>query len=166
MDGECGVVQEQAMDDFNLARAIHVVSVLMWIGGVAFVTTVALPSIRSQYEPSRRLAMFHRLESSFAWQARIWVILAGLSGFWMTWRADLWFRFLDASYWWMWAMLGVWLAFTLMLFVLEPLVIHRRMAASPDPVGDFRRMQRMHKILLFVSLIATIGAVGGSHGLW
>lgn len=154
------------MDDFNLARAIHVVSVLMWIGGVAFVTTVALPSIRSQYEPSRRLAMFHRLESSFAWQARIWVILAGLSGFWMTWRADLWFRFLDASYWWMWAMLGVWLAFTLMLFVLEPLVIHRRMAASPDPVGDFRRMQRMHKILLFVSLIATIGAVGGSHGLW
>ena len=154
------------MDDFNLARAVHVVSVLMWIGGVAFVTTVALPSIRSQYEPSRRLAMFHRLESSFAWQARIWVILAGLSGFWMTWRADLWFRFLDASYWWMWAMLGVWFAFTLMLFVLEPLVIHRRMAASPDPVGDFRRMQRMHKILLFVSLIATIGAVGGSHGLW
>ena len=63
-------------------------------------------------------------------------------------------------------MLGVWFAFTLMLFVLEPLVIHRRMAASPDPAGDFRRMQHMHKILLFVSLMATIGAVGGSHGLW
>ncbi len=154
------------MDDFNLARVVHVVSVLMWIGGVAFVTTVALPSIRSQYEPSRRLAIFHRLESGFAWQARLWVILAGLSGFWMTWRADLWFRFFDTSYWWMWAMLGVWFAFALMLFVLEPLVIHRRMAASPDPVGDFARMQHMHIILLVVSLIATIGAVGGGHGLW
>ncbi len=154
------------MDDFTLARIVHVVSVLMWIGGVAFVTTVAMPSIRAHYEPSRRLAMFHRLESGFAWQARIWVLLAGLSGFWMTWRADLWSRFLDASYWWMWAMLGVWLAFAFMLFVLEPLVIHRRMANSPDPVGDFRRMRRMHNFLLLVSLIATIGAVGGSHGLF
>lgn len=154
------------MDDFTLARVIHAVAMLMWIGGVAFVTTVALPSIAGHYESSRRLAMFHRLERSFAWQARIWVLLAGLSGFWMTWRADLWFRFTDASYWWMWAMLGVWTAFALMLFLLEPLAIHKRMETSPDPAGDFLRMAWMHRILLAASLIATIGAVGGSHGLW
>lgn len=30
-------------DDFTLARVIHVVAVLFWIGGVAFVTLVLMP---------------------------------------------------------------------------------------------------------------------------
>ena len=33
------------MDDFIIARALHVLAVLMWIGGVAFVTMVLFPSI-------------------------------------------------------------------------------------------------------------------------
>jgi len=138
----------------------------MWIGGVAFVTTVALPAIKREYEAHARLLAFHRLESGFAWQARIWVFLAGLSGFWMIWRADMWSRFAELRYWWMWAMLLVWLAFAMMLFVAEPLFLHRRMAASPDPQRDFRRMEVMHRLLLIVSIVAAIGAVGGAHGLW
>ena len=53
-----------------------------------------------------------------------------------------------------------------MLFVLEPLVIHRRMQNSADPAADFARMERMHRILLAASLVTFGGAVGGSHGLW
>lgn len=154
------------MDDFIIARIVHVVAVLMWIGGVAFVTTVVLPAIRRDAEVQDRLAAFHRIENGFAWQARIWVLLAGLSGLWMVWRADMWSRFFDAQFWWMWAMLLVWLAFATMLFVLEPFFLHRRMAASPQPQKDFRKMEAMHRVLLMASLLATIGAVGGSHGLW
>ena len=154
------------MDDFTLARILHVVAVLMWIGGVAFVTTVIMPSIRCANQPADRLAAFHRIENSFAWQARIWVVLAGASGFWMIWRADLWNRFVDLHYWWMWAMLLVWLVFAIMVLMLEPLFLHERMAASPQPQQDFALMERMHRVLLIVSVIATIGAVGGSHGLW
>jgi hypothetical protein len=40
------------------------------------------------------------------------------------------------------------------------------MAASPDPAADFARMERMHRLLLAASVIALIGAVGGSHGLF
>lgn len=159
-------VSRHMMDDFTLARALHVVAVLMWIGGVAFVTTVVMPSIRRTHRPAERLSAFHAIESGFAWQARIWVLLAGASGFWMTWRADLWSRFVERHYWWMWAMLLVWLIFAAMLFVLEPLFLHKRMAASPQPQKDFQRMERMHRILLIASIFATIGAVGGSHGLW
>lgn len=154
------------MDDFTIARIIHVVAVLMWIGGVAFVTTVIMPSIRRDQEASTRLNAFHRIENGFAWQAQIWVLLAGASGFWMTYRADMWSRFAEMHYWWMWAMLLVWLIFALMLFVLEPLFLHKRMAASPDPQKDFQRMEWMHRLLLVASILATIGAVGGSHGLW
>ena len=34
------------MDDIAIARALHVVSVVVWIGGVIFMTTIVLPSIR------------------------------------------------------------------------------------------------------------------------
>jgi len=155
-----------AMDDFTIARVIHVLAVLLWIGGVAFVTLVVMPAIRRGNSPEERLSAFHRIESGFAPQARIWVLLAGASGFWMAWRADLWFRFAEAAGWWMTAMVVVWAFFAVMLFILEPLIIHKRMRDSADSAGDFRRMERMHRVLLAASLITFAGAVGGSHGLW
>lgn len=152
------------MNDFILARAIHVLSVLMWIGGVAFVTTVTMPAIRRSARPEERLEQFHRFEAGFARQARVWVLLAGASGLWMLWRADMWARFQDPQYWWMHAMVCLWALFALMLFVIEPFVLHRRMAASPDPARTFARMEWMHRILLSLSLLTVAAAVAGSHG--
>ncbi len=154
------------MDDFTLARMLHVLAVLMWIGGVGFVTLVVFPSIRDQHPPAARLEAFHRIEGRFAMQARVWVALAGASGLWMVWRGGMWSRFAALDYWWMHAMLAVWLVFAMMLFVIEPLFLHRRMAASPDPARDFARMGRMHLLLLAVSLVAVLGAVGGAHGMF
>jgi uncharacterized membrane protein len=34
------------MDDFALARALHVLALVHWIGGVAMVTTIVLPRAR------------------------------------------------------------------------------------------------------------------------
>ena len=152
------------MNDFILARGLHVLAVLMWVGGVAFVTTVLFPSIRRSVPPEERLAAFHRFEGRFAPQAALWVLLAGASGFWMTYRAELWSRFADPEYWWMHAMVAVWLVFTTMLFVIEPLFLHKRMEASPDPARDFARMERLHWVALAVSLVTLLGAVAGSHG--
>lgn len=152
------------MDGFILARMIHVVSVLFWIGGVAFVTMVVMPSVRNRHAPDERLAAFHRIEGRFAPQARVWVLLAGASGLWLIWRGDMWSRFADPHFWWMHAMVAIWLVFAAMLLVIEPLFLHRRMAASPDPARDFARMERMHRVLLAASVITLAGAVGGSHG--
>src|SRR3546814_14130822 len=125
------------MDDFTLARALHVLAVVMWIGGVAFVTTIVMPFIRRSSTPAERLESFHRIEGRFAPQAASWVLIAGASGFWMTWRADFWWRFSDPLYWWMHAMAAVWLSFAVRLFCLEPLVLPSRMANSPAPAGAF-----------------------------
>ena len=152
------------MDDFILARALHVLAVLLWIGGVAFVTLVLFPAVSRTVPPEHRLAEFHRFEARFASQARVWVLLAGLSGLWMTWRAGLWSRFTDPHFWWMHAMVAVWLAFALMLFVIEPLHLHKRMAETAEPVRDFARLERMHRIALALSLATLAGAVAGSHG--
>jgi uncharacterized membrane protein len=153
------------MDDFLIARIIHVVAVLFWIGGVGFVTLVVMPSIREEFPPEERLIIFQRVEQRFASQARVWVALAGASGFWMVYRADLWKRYADLQFWWMHAMLLVWVLFAAMLFVIEPLVLHRRMANSSRPAG-FRWIERVHWVLLLFSLIALIGALAGGHGLF
>ena len=66
-------------------------------------------------------------------------------------------------------MVLVWVVFTLMLFVLEPLVLHRYFLAraTRDADGTFATIRRLHWGLLTISLITVGGAVAGSHGwLW
>jgi uncharacterized membrane protein len=153
----------------TIARVIHVVAVVAWIGGVGFVTTVLFPAIRRSETPEERLAAFIRFETPFAWQACLSVAVAGLSGLYMTWRLHAWDGFASPAYWWMDAMVGLWLIFAVMLFVLEPLVVHRRIAralASGSSSRLFDAMQRFHRVMLALSVITVVGAVGGSHGLF
>lgn len=153
------------MDDFTIARVLHVVAIIFWIGGVGFVTTVLIPALRRDRSSSERLAAFHAVEKGFAWQARLWVGVAGLSGFWMVYRGDLWSRFLDARFWWMHAMVALWVVFAAMLYFIEPLFLHRRMEMSADPARDFSAMERMHRVLFLAGLITAAGAMAGAHGL-
>lgn len=159
-------LEPKPMQDFIIARVVHVIAVLFWIGGVAFVTLVVMPSVRAEQRPNDRLAAFHRYESRFAPQARLWVLLAGASGFWMVWRGEMWERFGDPHLWWMHAMVALWLVFAVMLFIIEPFLLHRRMAGSNDPAAVFTRMEAMHRVLLAAAVGTVIGAVGGSHGLF
>lgn len=155
--------------DVVVARIVHVLSIVLWIGGVGFVTTVLFPAVRRSQPPEARLEAFLRFEGPFAWQARISVALAGLSGFYMTWRLDAWSRFRMAAFWWMDAMLLLWLAFAAMLYVIEPLGLHRRQQqAIADGASSavFDRMERFHRIMLALSLVTVLGAVGGAHGLF
>src|SRR3546814_5936245 len=113
------------MDGIAIAREVHVRAVVIWSGGVAMATTVAIPAVRRGNLGADRLRAFHAVESRFVWQARAAVIVVGATGLYMTAALDLWDRFLSMAFWWMPAMLGVWLLFVLLLFVLEPLVLHR-----------------------------------------
>jgi uncharacterized membrane protein len=155
------------MDDSTIARAIHVLAVVFWIGGVGFVTTIVLPAVRRLGEPAERLAVFDALERRFAWQARATTLLAGLSGLYMLVRLDLWYRFLLPGFWWMHAMVAVWLVFTAVLFVAEPLVLHRWLLtrAKARPEATFALVERLHWLFLGLGVITILGAVAGSHGL-
>lgn len=154
------------MEDYYLARVLHVVGVVLWIGGVAFVTAVLLPAVKRMREPAERVEFFERVEAGFARQARVTTLLTGLSGFYLVHRLGAWGRFADTHFWWMHAMVLVWGVFTLMLFVLEPLWLHRwfQARAQRDPEGTFAIIARMHWVLLTVSVITIAGAVAGSHG--
>lgn len=154
------------MDDLTLARAIHVAAVVHWIGGVSFVTLVLLPGVRRLAAPHDRARLFETVEGAFSWQAKVSVTLAGLAGFWMTHRLNAWDRFLEPGFWWMHAMVAIWLVFTLVLFVFEPLFLHRwfRERAARDPEGAMQVVLRGHRILLTLSLVTVFVSVLGAHG--
>jgi len=155
------------MTDIALALAVHVVAVVLWIGGVGVVATLLMPEIGRSRPPGERFAAFHALEKRFARQGRITTMLAGASGLYMTWRLDAWSWFASAATWWMPAMLLVWLIFTLMLFVVEPLFLQRLLSrrAALDPAAAFLWMQRLHHVLLGLSLLTIAGAVAGVQGV-
>jgi uncharacterized membrane protein len=153
------------IDDIALARALHVLAVVHWIGGLAFVTLIVLPLAGSRADAAEGLGLFEAVERRFAAQVRVSIPLAGAAGLWMTYRMDLWERFADPHYWWMSAMLGLWLVFALMVFVAEPL-LHQSFArqARRDPASALRRITRLHAFLLALAALTVLGAVAGAHG--
>jgi|SRR6516162_6720719 len=153
------------MDDLAIARAVHVLAIVLWIGGVSMVTTVLLPAARRA--GAEGPALFEAIERRFARQARLATVLAGVSGFYLVQQADLWERFRSIQFWWMHAMFAVWLLFTFVLFVAEPLFVDRwyRERAAARPQSTMALVQRLHWVMLTLSLITIAGAVAGSHGM-
>lgn len=154
------------MDDLTIVRTLHVLAVVHWIGGVSMVTLVLLPGLIRAVPAAERLALFELIEGRFAFQARISTLIAGASGFWMTHRLAAWDRFLDPRFWWMHAMVAIWAIFTAVLFIAEPLFLHRwfHARASRDPERTFRLVLRLHFVLLALSFVTVAGAVLGAHG--
>ena len=150
----------------TLARAVHVLAVVHWIGGLAMVTTIVLPAARRMQTPKESLAAFETFEHKFAPQARWSVALAGLSGGYLFVSSYGWNRVLETPLWWLQLMIIVWLVFALMLFVLEPLLLHKifRRYALDQPKRAFEIAICLHWLALVASVVAIGAGVLGAHG--
>jgi len=140
---------------FNILLAIHVLSVVWWVGGVFTVTTSLLPLFNG-LSAGERLRWIQRFEGRFANQARIAVLLAGISGFWM-------YALLPGAIthtWWIGLMLLVWVLFAIMLFVAEPLRLPAKLGVIQNP----RAFLVLHAVLLALALAAIAGGVIGARG--
>ncbi|WP_116368161.1 hypothetical protein [Parahaliea mediterranea] len=154
------------MNDLLLMRALHVLGVVIWIGGVFMATTVILPAVRRGQLGDDKLAAFHVIEHRFVWIARAAVLVVGISGFYLIIRMQLWPRFGDGDFWWMHAMVSIWLLFVFVLFVGEPLLLRRHFPrlAAYDPDLAFAILHWVHLFLLALSLVTVLGAAAGAHG--
>ena len=140
---------------FNILLAIHVLSVVWWVGGVFTVTASLLPLFNG-LPAGERIQWIKRFEGRFANQARIAVLLAGISGFWM-------YALLSGEIthtWWIGLMLLVWVLFAIMLFVAEPLRLPARLGVIQNP----RKFLVVHAVLLVLALAAIAGGVIGARG--
>jgi uncharacterized membrane protein len=152
--------------DVIVARVLHVLAVVIWIGGVSVVTTVVLPAVRRQALGGNSAQAFQAIERRFVWQARTALVVVGLTGVYMTARLELWSRFRSAEFWWMHAMVCLWLLFAIILFIAEPIMSRRSRAVSTSSHSAARLawLQWGHWLLLALSLSTIAGAVAGSQG--
>ncbi len=153
------------LNGIEVARALHVLFVTHWVGGVAFITLVALPLARANKDPQAGWALFEAVEKRFSAQVRWSIPLAGATGLWMVWRLNLWAQFADLTFWWLDAMALVWALFMLIVFIVEPIAHPRLTADAADhPEVVLRRIWRAHIVLLAAAIVTILGAVAGAHG--
>lgn len=147
--------------------ALHVVGVVLWIGGVGMATLVVLPAARAARPLGDGVRLFKTVEHRFAPLARWMVALVGVTGVLMLWLLDLWAGFRSAQFWWLHAMALVWLFFATMLFVVEPLAVSPQPVPADEHVAErrLRRLHRVHIVLLILSLVTVAGAVAGARGV-
>lgn len=156
------------MSDLTIARAVHILSVVIWMGGVSFVTIVLIPMLRRSSFQQDQLTIFNIVENRFASIARIMVLLAGISGFYMTYKLEAWSRFSQLQFFWMHAMVFVWSLFFLALFVIEPFILrnHGRMVKDGHSITNLRKTQIIHSVILALNLITIVVSVLGAHGFF
>ncbi len=146
--------------------ALHVVSIVFWIGGVGFVTLVLLPALSFLPEETR-FAFFAECERRFGAQARVLILIAGASGGALIARLHLAGALRHGHAWGIEAMIALWVVFAVLLFVLEPLVLHKAMRRLAQT--DARRVQvlltRGHRVLLTLATLTILGGVLWVNGL-
>jgi uncharacterized membrane protein len=153
------------IDDIAVARAIHLLGLVHWIGGVTAVTTIVLPRARAIADAKQAIEAFEAFEARFAAQARISILLVGLSGAYMLMKLQAWAMLAQRSGWWLDLMIAVWLLFAAMVYVIEPLFHHRlRDAALRDKDRAFAVATAFHVIALTAAAVAIACGVLGTAG--
>ncbi len=66
-----------------LLLIIHVICVIIWIGGVSFVTTVIFPMMYQTEGSLEKALMFQGVEHRFAGMVRWLIGIVGITGFWL-----------------------------------------------------------------------------------
>lgn len=155
---------------FFTMHMVHVLTVIVWIGGLVFVTGIVLPMAIKTPDPLQKVLTFQRIEHRFAPLAKVYNVIVGISGFVMVWQTGWYELYFRSGGWALTFMTAVWVFWFVMLFGLEPIVIKKmldRMAregANMDIDGIFRRVNRLHWVMVAISLAASAAGVVVAHG--
>lgn len=145
--------------------AVHVSVVVLWIGGVAFVTMIIFPMLLKMEDSLEKVMMFQRVENTFAKQARVYAWLTGITGgvmLSMTGQHTALFSRATAG---VSVMIVVWAVYILVLTFEKRLfgVIFRDQQAL-DASGIFFRLSVFHWVVLGLSMAAVFLGVLAGHG--
>jgi len=144
--------------DYVIALVIHIISIVIWIGGVAFVTLVTFPMILRMDKSLEMVMMFQGVEHRFGKIAKVMVILAGLSGLYL-----ITVKGLSTG---VWIMIVLWAVYASLLFGLEKMIF-KKLFSKPGQQTDMKKvfnlLQGFHWIVLGVSLLAIVAGIYTAH---
>ncbi|MDH3975316.1 MAG: hypothetical protein OEV42_13630 [Deltaproteobacteria bacterium] len=158
---------------FPVLHIVHLLTAILWIGGLAFITTLILPMIVKMPHPMEKVLLFQRLEHRFAPLARIYTAIVGISGFGMFFMMDLQDIVFKEEGKFLLFMIIIWIFWVIMLYGLEPLVVKKMLDRLASRKGDgleiedvFKRMNILHWVLLTISLAASASGAVFAHSLF
>ncbi len=143
---------------------IHVISVIIWIGGVSFVTTVIFPMMYRTEGSLEKALLFQGVEHRFSGIVKWLIGLVGVTGFWM----------LSAKYGISILLVPRGIGIMIMLFawalytgiLLSERRIFGRIFADPEKIDmnkALRLINAMHWFLLSISFSAVAAGVWFGH---
>ncbi|MGE5173636.1 MAG: hypothetical protein ACM3MD_07400 [Betaproteobacteria bacterium] len=144
---------------------IHVVSVIIWIGGVTFVTTVIFPMMYTIEGSLEKALLFQRVEHRFAGMVKWLVVIVGITGFWLLYAQYGFAILAQPKGLGVLIMLFAWALYATVL--LSERKIFGKIFADPEKTDmdrALRLINAMHWALLFVSYAAVAGGVWFGHG--
>lgn len=148
-----------------LLTAIHVAVVVLWIGGVCFVTIIIFPMLLKMGDSLEKVLMFQRVESVFARQARFYAWIVGPTGFLLLYLKELHTKLFTGAAIGPSVMLVVWIFYTLVLtFEKKVFAFVFRDPKKIDAAKIFARLARGHWIIMGASLAAVAIGVFAGHG--
>jgi len=144
---------------------IHVCCVIIWIGGVTFVTTVIFPMMYRTEGSLEKALLFQGVEHRFAGMVKWLVALVGVTGFWMLVAKYGVAILLQPRGIGIVIMLFAWALYTTVL--LSERKIFGRIFADPEKIDMNKALKMvnvMHWVLLAVSYSAVAAGVWFGHG--
>ncbi|QWR78421.1 hypothetical protein [Candidatus Magnetomonas plexicatena] len=149
-----------------LLTSVHVVSVLIWIGGVVFVTTIVFPIIVRMDDSMEKVMLFQGVEHRFAKIAKVCVLIAGFTGGLIVYLKDILHTLFHKDGLYLTMMLFLWVVFlTVLTFEKKLFNIIFKGQAQHDTKKIFIRLTMFHWIVMTVSLIVVfIGVYQGHEG--
>jgi len=147
-----------------LLIALHVVFVVLWIGGVGFVTLVIFPQLLQMSDSIEQVLMFHRIEGKFGKQAKIYVWLTGLTGALLLYYTGLYKSLFTMSTLGISVMIFVW-AFYLAVLTFEKKLFSKIFEGRQiEGKKVFWYLSAFHYVVLGLSLLAVFAGVWQGHG--
>lgn len=145
--------------------AVHVLGVVVWIGGVAFVTMIVFPMIMRMEDSFEKVLFFQGIEHRFAGIAKGSVAVVGLTGVWLLYLTGQWRILFSTAGIGPTLMVLVW-AFYLFVLLFEGRIFRMIFGgrAGQDPEKIFPLLSRFHWVVLGLSLVTVGVGVWAGHG--
>jgi len=149
----------------SVLTAVHVLGVVVWIGGVAFVTMIVFPMITRMEASFEKVLFFQGLEHRFARIAKVSVAVVGFTGGWLLYSTGEWRILLSMAGIGPTLMLLVW-TFYLFVLLFEGKIFKMIFGGGSQQDTDkvFSLLSRFHWVVLGLSLLAAGVGVWAGHG--
>ncbi len=145
--------------------AIHVILIILWIGGVSFVTINIFPILMKMEDSLEKVRYFQAVENRFARQARLYLLLTGITGVLILFLERGWSVILSRQGLGILLMIIAWLLY-LMILTFEKGFFKMlfKDAQSQDVSRIFFKLNLFHWGILTISLLAVFFGVYLGHG--